>query len=109
VEPYRELGLHPPRLELLPSPYRFIVLPIVQYVMDLAERYPQRKIAVVIPEFVEERWYEYFLHNQRARLLEFMLLTRGNKNIYTVASPYYLPEVERRHRNKEQEEKPKRR
>jgi hypothetical protein len=109
VAPYREVGAKPPRLELLPSPYRFIVLPIVQYVVDLAEKYPERKIAVVIPEFVEDRWYEYFLHNQRARLLEWMLLARGNKNIYTVASPYYLPESARGHREKEQEEKAKQR
>jgi hypothetical protein len=27
-------------------------------------------IVVVIPELVEDKWYEYFLHNQRGRLLE---------------------------------------
>jgi hypothetical protein len=105
VAPYRDLGVKPPRLELLPSPYRFIVLPIVQFVMDLAEKYPERKVAVVIPEFVEDRWYEYFLHNQRARLLEWILLARGNKNIYTVSSPYYLPESARVQRRKEKAEK----
>jgi hypothetical protein len=51
---------------------------------------------VVIPEFVEDRWYEYFLHNQRARLLEWVLLARGSKQIYTIASPYYLSESARR-------------
>jgi hypothetical protein len=39
---------------------------------------------------VEYHWYEYFLHNQRGRLLEWLLLVRGNKNIFTVSSPYYL-------------------
>jgi hypothetical protein len=44
---------------------------------------------VVIPEFVEDKWYEYFLHNQRARLLEWVLLARGNEHIFTVNAPWY--------------------
>jgi hypothetical protein len=88
--------VEPPELVMLPSPYRFVVVPIVEYVLKLAEKYPERKIAVVIPEFVEDRWYEYFLHNQRARLLQWVLLARGTKQIYTVASPYYLSDSARR-------------
>ena len=94
--PYRRAGATPPELVMLPSPYRFIVIPIVEYVLKLAEAHPERKIAVVIPEFVEDRWYEYFLHNQRARLLEWVLLAKGNQRIYTVASPYYLSESARK-------------
>src|ERR1700730_14480863 len=96
VKPYREAGAEPPELVMLPSPYRFIVVPIAEYVLKLAEQFPDRKIAVVIPEFVEDRWYEYFLHNQRARLLEWVLLAKGSKQIYTIASPYYLSESARR-------------
>jgi amino acid transporter len=95
-KPYREAGAEPPELVIVPSPYRFIVVPIVEYVLKLAEQFPGRKIAVVIPEFVEDRWYEYFLHNQRARLLEWVLLAKGSKQIYTIASPYYLSESARR-------------
>lgn len=90
VEPFRAAGLAPPNLVILPSPYRFIIVPIVQYVLDLSARNPERKIVVVIPELVEDRWYEYFLHNQRARLLEWTLLARGNQRIYTAGSPYYV-------------------
>jgi amino acid transporter len=89
-QPFRAAGIEPPKLIVLPSPYRFIIVPIVQYVLDLAEKHPDRKIVVVIPELVEDRWYEYFLHNQRARLLEWTLLVRGNRRIFTVSSPYYL-------------------
>jgi amino acid transporter len=88
--PFRKAGLEPPKLQILPSPYRFIVIPIVQFVLDLAEKYPDRHILVVIPEFVEDRWYEFLLHNQRARLLQWVLLSRGNKRIFTVAAPYYI-------------------
>jgi amino acid transporter len=88
---FRSAGLPPPKLILLPSPYRFVIVPIVQYVRELSEKHPARRIVVVIPELVEDRWYQYFLHNQRARLLEWTLLVRGNERICTVSSPYYLP------------------
>jgi len=79
-----------PKLEILPSPYRFIILPIVQYILAFSDKHPDRKIVVMIPELVEYHWYEYFLHNQRGRLLEWLLLVKGNKNIFTVSSPFYL-------------------
>ncbi len=88
--PFRAAGVEPPKLIVLPSPYRFIIVPIVQYIRDLSEKNPDRKIVVVIPELVEDHWYEYFLHNQRARLLEWTLLVRGNQRIFTVNSPYYV-------------------
>lgn len=88
--PYRAAGAEPPQLIVLPSPYRFVVVPIVQFILDLSEKHPDRRIVVVIPALVENRWYEYFLHNQRARLLEWTLLARGNDRIFTVSAPYYL-------------------
>jgi amino acid transporter len=90
VEPFRASGDPPPKLEMLPSPYRFVIVPLVQYILDLSMKHPDRRIVVVIPELVEGRWYEYFLHNQRGRLLEWMLLVRGNERIFTLAAPYYF-------------------
>jgi hypothetical protein len=81
-----------PKLLTLPSPYRFVIVPIIQYILELSEKHPERRIVVVIPELVEGRWYEYFLHNQRGRLLEWLLLVRGNERIFTVSAPYYLGE-----------------
>jgi amino acid transporter len=88
--PFREAGGEPPKFVVLPSPYRFIIVPLVQYILDLSEKYPDRRIVVVIPELVEDHWYEYFLHNQRGRLLEWTMLVRGNERIFTVSSPYYI-------------------
>jgi amino acid transporter len=87
---FRQAGYPVPKLLTLPSPYRFIIVPIVQYILQLSEKHPDRRIVVVIPELVEGHWYEYFLHNQRGRLLEWMLLVRGNEGIFTVSAPYYL-------------------
>jgi amino acid transporter len=88
--PFRAQGKNPPRLQVLPSPYRFVIIPIVQFILDLAKQNPGRSVVVVIPELVEDRWYEYFLHNQRGRLLEWVLLARGNERIFTVSAPWYI-------------------
>jgi hypothetical protein len=90
--PFRSAGKEPPQLHVLPSPYRFVIIPVVQFILDLSKRNPARSIVVVIPELVEDRWYEYFLHNQRGRLLEWVLLARGNERIFTVSAPWYIGE-----------------
>jgi amino acid transporter len=89
-QPFRAAGKESPQLRVLPSPYRFIIIPIVQFVLDLSKKHPDRNIIVVIPELVEDKWYEYFLHNQRGRLLEWVLLARGNEHIFTVSAPWYV-------------------
>ena len=91
-KPFRAAGTDPPKFVTLPSPYRFVIVPLVQYVRELSEKHPSRRVVVVIPELVEDRWYEYFLHNQRGRLLEWILLVRGNERIFTVSAPYHISE-----------------
>ena len=89
-KPFVAAGKQSPEFHILPSPYRFIIIPIVQFVLELSKKNPNRNIIVVIPELVEDKWYEYFLHNQRARLLEWVLLARGNERIFTVSAPWYI-------------------
>ncbi|MCU1302430.1 MAG: Amino acid permease [Candidatus Sulfotelmatobacter sp.] len=89
---FRAAGKEPPQLQIVPSPYRFIVIPILQFVLELSKKNPGRNIVVVIPELVEDKWYEYFLHNQRGRLLEWMILVRGNEHIFTVSAPWHIRE-----------------
>jgi hypothetical protein len=89
--PFQEAGERVPQLIVLPSPYRFVIVPVVQHVIKLSAENPDRRIVVIIPTLVESRWYEYFLHNQRGRLLEWALLANGNRRIYTLSTPYYLP------------------
>jgi amino acid transporter len=91
-QPFRTAGREPPKLRVLPSPYRFIIIPIIRFILDLSREHPDRSIIVVIPELVEDRWYEYFFHNQRGRLLEWALLVQGNERIFTVSAPWYVGE-----------------
>jgi len=88
--PVVELGLAMPRLEVLESPYRFVVLPIVDYVMELERKNPDREIAVMVPEMVERRWYFQFLHNQRGNLLKGLLYLKGSERIMVINAPWYL-------------------
>jgi hypothetical protein len=48
--PFRAQGKQPPVLHILPSPYRFVIIPVVQFVLDLSKKNPSRSIVVVIPE-----------------------------------------------------------
>jgi amino acid transporter len=89
-KPFRAAGKEPPKLQVLPSPYRFIIVPIVQFVLDLSAKNPKRSIIVVVPELVEDKWYEFFLHNQRGRMLQWVLVVRGNERIFTVTAPWYV-------------------
>jgi hypothetical protein len=89
-KPFRDAGKEVPQLRVLASPYRFVIIPVVQFVLDLSKQNPGRTIVVVIPELVEDRWYEYFLHNQRGRMLEWVLMARGNERVFTVSAPWYV-------------------
>jgi len=88
--PAKRAGLAAPRLIVLPSPYRFVITPIVDYVLKLERDNPDRQIAVLIPELVERHWYHYFLHNQRAEWLRALLLTKGSQRIILVNVPWHI-------------------
>jgi hypothetical protein len=89
-DPARRAGLPAPRLVVLPSPYRFVLSPIVDYVLELERDNPDRQIVVLIPELVERHWYHSFLHNQRAEWLRALLLAKGNQRIILVGVPWYI-------------------
>lgn len=88
--PAREAGLPPPELVVLESPYRWVLRPILDYVLQVEKQNPNREIVVVLPEMVERHWYHYFLHNQRAEILKGWLLLRGSQRIVVVNVPWYL-------------------
>jgi hypothetical protein len=89
-EPARQAGLRLPQVKVLKSPYRFVIGPIVNYVLELEGKNPERQIAVIIPELVEKHWYHNFLHNQRATWLKASLLLKGNRRIVIINVPWYL-------------------
>ena len=89
-KPVQEFGGTPPSLVTLPSPYRLLIRPILEYVLEIEKQNPSRQIAVIVPELVEKHWYHYPLHNQRAELLKAFLLLKGSPRIVLINVPWYI-------------------
>jgi hypothetical protein len=90
--PAKAAGLPVPELVVLPSPFRFIVRPILNYALELEQANPNRTIAVMIPELVESRWYYVLLHNNRSQALKALLLVNGNQRTTIINIPWHLPD-----------------
>jgi amino acid transporter len=88
--PLRAAGKCVPSLIMLRSPYRYILLPLVDYVLSVERETDLKKVCVVVPELVVRHWWENLLHNRRSDMLKVMLLMRGNRRIIVVNIPWYL-------------------
>ena len=88
--PLRAAGRATPKLVTLQSPYRSIVSPIVDYVLEVERERETCKVCVLVPELVVRRWWEGMLHNRRSGLLKMILLMRGNRRIVVINIPWYL-------------------
>ena len=90
VEPATQSGSPSPKLITLQSPYRKLFGSMLTFIDDLERQNPDRRIAVVIPNLAEYKWYHYFLHNQRAVLLSAALFLRRDRKVVMVTVPWYL-------------------
>jgi amino acid transporter len=88
--PLTDVGVAPPKLVLLPSPYRFVALPICDYVLKVEADNPRRRVAVIVPELVERHWYHYPMHNKRAEILKWLILLKGSERIVIINVPWYI-------------------
>ncbi|MDX6433143.1 MAG: hypothetical protein QOE54_5509 [Streptosporangiaceae bacterium] len=70
------------RLEVLPSPHRSMVQPIVAYVV--AAQSSDREVAVLIPEIEPRHWRYQILQNQRGLLLAAVLRARTDAVVCTL-------------------------
>jgi len=89
-EPTRRAGRKAPQLVVVKSPYRFVVGPIIDFILDVERHHPQRTIAVVLPQLVQRRWYHYFLHNHYGELMAALLLLKGERRVVIVDVPWYI-------------------
>ena len=75
-------------LVVLPSPYRSLIRPIMNYIDEIDKLYEDDVLSIIIPEFVPSRWWEHLLHNQTALLIRTALLFRRGTVVINV--PYHL-------------------
>jgi amino acid transporter len=78
------------RLEILASPFRSIMAPLLEYIELTNDERPNDFITILLPEFVPALWWHHLLHNQRALLIKGALLFR--RNVVVTSVPYHLQE-----------------
>jgi hypothetical protein len=75
-------------LVVVPSPYRSVLRPLVEYVEALRLVLPGELVTVVVPEVVPNKWWEHLLHNKTALYIRTAFLFRPNVVVTTV--PFLL-------------------
>jgi amino acid transporter len=76
------------RLDVLPSPYRSLMEPLLEYIDQCQAANPRDYVTVILPEFVPARWWQHLLHNQTALLIKGALLFRARVVVTSV--PFHL-------------------
>ena len=82
-------GNHVP-LEIIESPYRSVIRPLLTYLDAVEAQNDGGTLMVVLPEMVYGHWWHQFLHNQTALRLKAALLFRPGTVVVSV--PYHLAE-----------------
>ncbi|MHB1310645.1 MAG: APC family permease [Gemmatimonadaceae bacterium] len=75
-------------LVVVPSPFRSILRPMVEYVNGLAERGETDLVTIVVPEIVPRHWWEHLLHNKTSLFIRTAFLFRPN--VVVTAVPYLV-------------------
>jgi amino acid transporter len=89
-EPAEAAGDAPPRLMILQAQYRAIHEPVLKLAGELEQKFAGRRIAVLIPEVVKRRWYQYLLHAGYADHLRRQLLREGDSHLIVIDVPWRL-------------------
>jgi hypothetical protein len=84
-------------LDVIESPYRSLVPPLLKYIDRINARDPDKAITVVLASFVPHSWWEWLLHSQTALRLKASLLFRPNTIVIDV--PYHFDEDREDHRH----------
>ena len=78
----------PVPLVCLESPYRDLTQPILDYVRSVRRDSPRDMVAVYVPEYVVQHWWETLLHNQSALRLKVRL--RQEHGVIVVSVPLMM-------------------
>lgn len=76
------------QLTMLPSPYRSLTEPVVDYVKKLVDRDPHTMVVVVIPEFEPSGWWPKLLHGHAGFTLAVKL--HFLPRVVVVNVPYHI-------------------
>ncbi|TMF15087.1 MAG: APC family permease [Chloroflexi bacterium] len=96
-------GNHVP-LEIIESPYRSFVRPLLAYIDAIDRQRGNDTLVVLLPELVSTKWWHQLLHNQSALRLKALLLFRPGTVVIDV--PYHLRRHEHARRRRGRPEDP---
>ena len=80
-------GDHLP-LEVIVSPHRALVAPLVNYIWTLHRQRPDLTLTVIVPETVTRHWWHQILHDHVARRLRRAL--RDLPGVVVTSVPFHL-------------------
>jgi hypothetical protein len=92
VVPAQRTGVPVPQLLVLRSEYREFLEPLQKIVTDMEQRFPDRAIAVLIPEVVKVKWWDYLLFTYRGRQLQAALLRGTRRRVVVINVPWRIVE-----------------
>ncbi|BCM93810.1 hypothetical protein IAD21_05701 [Abditibacteriota bacterium] len=75
-------------LQFLPSPYRSLSAPLIEFIDDLKARDPGCLVTLVVPEAIPTAWWARALHGQTALMLLWKL--RSRPGVVAVNVPYHF-------------------
>jgi len=90
--PARAAGLPPPKLQLIRTPFREFITPLLDQIDQFKRKFPHRLVAVIIPEVVEKHWWQAVLHSRRAHRLRSALRKREDYRVVVIDLPWFLQE-----------------
>jgi amino acid transporter len=89
-QPATAAGMPPPKLEMVHTPYREFVTPIMERIDKFKTEYPQRPVAVIIPDIIEKHWWQSILHSSRASDLRSALRSRSDLRVVVIDLPWFV-------------------
>jgi amino acid transporter len=90
VAPLQAANKPVPELVVVKSNFRYILQPLVEYILHVCTVDEAQRVCVLVPELVVRHWWENVMHNRRADVLKVILLMRGRRNIVVINIPWYL-------------------
>ena len=85
-------GVPEPKLVVLRSEYRQFLEPLLKIVRDLEQTFSDRPIAVLIPEVVKVKWWDYLLYTYRARQLQAAMVRSAGPRVVVIEVPWRIVE-----------------
>jgi hypothetical protein len=77
---------------VLRSEYREFLEPLQKIVQDMEQGFRDRGVAVLIPEIVKVKWWDYLLYTYRARQLQAALMRGASPRVVVINVPWGIVE-----------------